>query len=514
MTKRVLIVANHYPPNFIGGAEIVAHRQALLLSQSGWDVRVFAGEMVGPKELMDYPPLRREIYDGLDVYRLRYVHEHIGGDFYDAKKARVFRRVLESFAPDVVHFHNITGLGVNLIADAEAFGAKLVVTLHDYWGFCFKNVLLRNDLSPCHDFEACHLCLRSAPMPDEQLPIRLRRDYVMTCLERADAFIAPSRALAVNYQRAGLDGARIEVMSAGIDLASIPPRRREPSDSVTFLCSAHLGDHKGIRQLVAALRQLWQRQELRGRWRIKIAGHGVLRQFLADAIADAGMGSAVELLGHLKRDELLACLHDIDATVLPSIWPENEPVTVLEAIASGAAVIASRVGGVPDLIEHGVNGLLYEARDPAALTDAMAELILSPERLAAFSSANLDRRPRLDERRAGEKIIALYERPAPARKSDSVIVACGVIEPRNGVIESIERAPALVGGRRLRFIWSRWGTPAMLAGAKRFWLWRLGRNPSRWRPAFTNFWKLRFVRDFKATELAGDEPSSCRERLS
>ncbi len=514
MTKRVLIVANHYPPNVIGGAEIVAHRQALLLSQAGWEVCVFAGEMVGPKELAECAPLRRETFDGLDVYRLRYVHEHIGGDFYDAKKGRIFRGVLGSFAPDVVHFHNVTGLGVNLIADAEDFGAKVVVTLHDYWGFCFKNVLLRNDLSLCHDFESCHACLRSAPMPDEQLPIRLRRDYVMSCLERADAYIAPSRALALNYQRAGLEGARIEVMSAGIDLASITPRPREPSAEVTFLCSAHLGDHKGIRQLVAALRQLWEREELRGRWRMKIAGHGVLRPFLEDAIATAGLGSAVQLLGHVKREELLACLAAIDVTVLPSIWPENEPVTVLEAIASGAAVIASRVGGVPDLVEHGVNGLLYESRDPAALASAMADMILSPERLGEFSRANLERRSHLDERRAGEKIIALYERPAPARKSESVIIACGVMEPRNGAMESIERAPSVVGGRRLRFIWSRWGTPAMLANAKRFWLWRLGRNPSRWRPAFANFWKLRFVRDFKAAELASDEQTSCRERLS
>jgi glycosyltransferase involved in cell wall biosynthesis len=503
MTKRVLIVSSHYPPNVVGGAEIVAHRQAKLLQRAGWEICVIAGEILPSERIDDMAP-QGEIFDGLQVYRLGYPHEHQGANFFDAKRERIFKRMLETYAPQVVHFHNMTGLGVNLIVAAKEFGAKVVVTLHDYWGFCFKNVLLRNDLSPCDDFDACHRCLRSAPMPLDQLPIRLRRDYVMTCLEQADAYVAPSRMLAANYRRAGLDGARIEVMSAGIDLDSIEPRRRQPPSTVRFLCSAHLGDHKGVRQLAEALRLLWGRQDLRNRWEIKIAGHGALRPFLSNAIMAAGMEASVKLLGHVKRAELLSHLDKSDVSILPSIWPENEPVSVLEAIASGAALIASRVGGVPDLIEHGVNGLLYEARDPDALAAAMAELIISPERITIFSGVNLDRRKRIDERATGEKLIALYERPEPPREFESIIVACGLNQPRNSTIDSIERAPATIGGRRLRFLWSRWGTPALLTKARRFWLWRLGHEPRRWGAAAPTLWRLGFARKFDARELAHD----------
>ncbi len=485
MTERVLIVCNHYPPNFVGGAEIVAHRQGKMLRQAGWDVRVFAGELIRTQIPVGDPPVRQDHYDGLDITRLRYHPTHIGTDFFNLGNGVQFDRVLADFRPDVVHFHNVTGLGANLIPLAKRSGAKVVVTLHDYWGFCLKNVLLRRNLSLCQDFEECHLCAKTVATPDGDLPARLRRDFVMSCLDQADFYISPSRTLAANYARAGLGVDRIETISSGIDLSAIEPRPRLGGTGapIRFLCSSHLGEHKGIPQLAEALKLLWARKPLRGRWEMQIAGHGHLDAFLRETVEEAGLQSAVALLGRVTREELLARLGGVDVVVLASIWPENEPVTLLEGIASGAGLIASRVGGVADLVEHRVNGLLYDARDPAALAAAMEELIVDADQLATFSRANLQLRPRFDEANAGARIDAIYRRPAPARAAAETIIVCGLAAPSARTIESIERAPAILDGRRLRLFWSRWAEAETLERAKRFWIFRFGWSFFRWRAA-------------------------------
>jgi len=504
MTKRLLIVGNHYPPNFVGGAEIVAHRHAKLLQGAGWEVRVFAGQLIATDEPVGKRALRQEHYDGLDIVRLRYHPTHIGTDFYDPEKALLFADVLGEYQPNVVHFHNVTGLGANLIPLAKETGVKVVVTLHDYWGFCLKNVLLRHDLSLCHNFDECHLCLKSVATSDGDLPIRLRRDYVMSCLDQADIFISPSKGLAANYARSGLGADRIEIISSGIDLSAIAPRARglgEAGAPIRFLCSSHLGEHKGIRQLAEALKLLWARRELRGRWEMQIAGPGQLESFLRETLAAAGLDKTVSLLRHIARDNLLARLREADVLVLASIWPENEPVTLLEGIASGAALIASRVGGVVDLVEHDVNGLLYEARDPSALAAAMAEMIVDPNRLAAFSRVNLQRRPAIDEAHAGAKIDAIYQRSILARAHDDAIVVCGLASPTRKTVESLERTPAQLNGERLRFIWWRWAAAEPLARAKQFWIWRLGWNPLRWSAARSWLGKARVAKTFNVNDI-------------
>ena len=180
---RVLIVSSHYPPHFAGGAEIVAHRQARSLLQLGWEVKVFAGRPDAPRVSEPELALEREDFDGLEVLRTSSTLNDTGANFFSLSHATLFEGVARDFAPDVVHCHNLVGLGVNLIGASKRTGARTIVTLHDYWGFCFKGILLRNDLSLCDDHDACHVCLPALATEDGMLPIRLRRDYIMSELQ-------------------------------------------------------------------------------------------------------------------------------------------------------------------------------------------------------------------------------------------------------------------------------------------------------------------------------------------
>jgi glycosyltransferase involved in cell wall biosynthesis len=453
---RVLIVCSHYPPLLGGGAEIVAHRQAKRLQGLGWDVKVFAGRQDAPRVSRSELVLEREEFDGLEVFRTFGMFNDPGVNFFSPDHAILFERVVREFAPDVVHCHNLVGLGVNLIGVSKRMGARTIVTLHDYWGFCFKNVLLRNDLSLCDDHDACHACLPTIATEDGALPIRLRRDYIMSELRKADAYIAPSRGLAGNYTRAGLDPAKISVFSAGVDLEHFPPRRRTPSATRRFLCCAHLGEHKGMLVLLHALHRLWDDTRLRGRWTLTIAGHGHLDASLRAELASAGLDAAVTMVGHVPRDALTAEVGQADVVMLPSIWPENEPVSLLEGLASGAALLVSAIGGNVDIVEDGVNGLTYPSRDPLALAAAMKTLIDDPELIPRFSAENLRRRPALDEAGPARRIETLYSSSDASWPSREVIVECGSSLPGRIAMRNVLKIPLALAGRRVRLVWWRW----------------------------------------------------------
>ena len=111
------------------------------------------------------------------------------------------------------------------------------------------------------------------------------------------------------------------------------------------------------------------------RLRVLVAGHGPLREGLEAHIRERGLAGIVTLLG--RRRDVPALLAAFDVAVNSSDF-EGTPLAVLEYMAAGKAIVATRVGGVPDLIEHGTHGLLVDRRDPAALARATAELLRNP----------------------------------------------------------------------------------------------------------------------------------------
>ncbi len=472
--RRILIVSNFYPPAAIGGAEVVAARQARALSDAGHLLAVFAGAPAG--DALEPGALERaEDPDGrFTVFRVGHISLDPEDNFFRPEVARRFAAVLAYFDPEIVHFHNVAGLGVNLIPLAKAHGARVALTLHDHWGFCFKNTRLRNDLALCHDFEDCALCRsRMATGNGPALPVRLRRDYVAWCVGHADHLISPSRYMAETYDGAGLLTRPVEAISNGIDLDAVPvPPARISRAPLQFVCAAYLGVHKGIPQLLEAAERLAAISELGGHWHLTIAGHGDLAGALESDIASGRFAGSVTYVGRLSRTEMLALLGRSDAVVLPSIWPENEPVTMLEAIASGVAQIATRIGGNVDLVEDGKSGLLVEPGDGPGLAAAMERLIRDPDLARRFGDRNLARREAFDEAATVERLVALYERPASAASREELLVICAG-EPSGRQLDlMMHRFHVAEAERcRVRFVWHGWIGADGWSAAALLWMW-------------------------------------------
>ena len=126
---------------------------------------------------------------------------------------------------------------------------------------------------------------------------------------------------------------------------------------------------------------------------LRLAGDGDERSALEARVATLGLGDRVEFLGALGRDEVLALFRRADAAILSSAW-ENFPHTVVEALAVGTPVIATAVGGVPEIVTDGENGLLVPPGDPAAFAAAVRRFFAEPElreRLRSAAAPSVER---------------------------------------------------------------------------------------------------------------------------
>jgi glycosyltransferase involved in cell wall biosynthesis len=104
---------------------------------------------------------------------------------------------------------------------------------------------------------------------------------------------------------------------------------------------------------------------------LTVVGDGSARGALERLAQELRVESHITFTGWLDHDQVGKYMDDAVALVIPSIWPENFPTVVLEALAAGTPVIGSRVGGIPELVTDGETGLLIEPRDASALAAAL-----------------------------------------------------------------------------------------------------------------------------------------------
>jgi glycosyltransferase involved in cell wall biosynthesis len=199
--------------------------------------------------------------------------------------------------------------------------------------------------------------------------LRATRDRA---LRRALHVFCPSaylRDLALGW---GLDPARVSVLAnPAPELPLLPAKdelRRELGfDGTTLVFAGRLGPQKALGTLLQALVDVPDA-------RLVVAGDGPEREPLEGLARTLELDGRVSFLGAVSRDRVLRLFGAADACVLPSAW-ENLPHTVVEALAVGCPVIATSVGGVPEVVRDGENGLLVPPGDPGALASAIARLL-------------------------------------------------------------------------------------------------------------------------------------------
>jgi glycosyltransferase involved in cell wall biosynthesis len=291
--------------------------------------------------------------------------------------------LIDATQPDLVHCHNIYHqLTPSIIGAAKRRGVPVVLTLHDYKPICPVYTRLRHGepCSRCIDQSFInvlrHRCAdgsvsRSALLYAEAVVQRFLRNY-----EKLDAVIAPSRFMRDAVTRSRFASDRVHVIYNGIDTEQQHPTTHNEGYALYL---GRLSAEKGVETLLAAHASIADRVPLR------IAGSGPLEHELRARYP------RVQFLGQVGGDTLAAALRAAGMIVVPSQWYENCPMSVLEAMGYGKAVIASDIGGIPELVVHRETGLLFPPGDRDALNQCLVELSNNPMLQARYGAAGRQR---------------------------------------------------------------------------------------------------------------------------
>lgn len=398
---RILICSNLFPPHSVGGSEVVAYKQGSVLRRIGHDVRVFAGRLGPPRQRYRVTTETRDFH----TTWMSITPEDLGGHaqrLVNADAEREFSRVLDEFRPDVVHFHNVTGLSIAVIAACRRRGIPTVMTLHDYWGVCFKNLMIKNDGSLCatggFDCLGCAEVLAGAPL----LPSPVRNGHILLALRTVDRFISPSHYLAERFAANGLPADRMHVIRNGIDFERFgaAPRRNGGNGGFTIGYIGQLIKHKGVEILLRSLAFMSEDIQL------IVVGDGEQGGHLRELCRELDLDRRVTFAGLVDNRRIAKFYEKMDVVIVPSVWPENSPVVITEAMASGIPVVASDIGGIPELVEDGITGFLIPPRNIRALAERVEYLHAHPEERRQMGAKATER---IREHELGQQVAEVLE---------------------------------------------------------------------------------------------------------
>ena len=372
---KVLLVNKFYFPH--GGSETYFFQVEELLKKKGHSVSIFSTRDPRNKECaqsrffvekIDYN--RRDIPLGQKVrFGARLLYS------FDA--ARKMDALLKKVKPDVAHLHNICHqISPSILPVLKRHGVPIVQTLHDFKLVCPSYRML----SPEGICERCYgnryynvirqRCVKGSLAFSVLLCLEAYFHRAIRIYDRVDLFIASSQFYKDKLVSFGVDARRIRVLPNFVQPDERPSYR---SDGYALFCG-RLGSEKGVLTLVKAA-------ERAPDIRLIIAGSGseesAIRQYLT-----AKKMRNVELVGFVSGQAKRELMRGACFFVVPSEWYENCSLSIHEAIAYGKPVVGARIGGIPEQVKSGYNGLLFEPGNAEDLRDKMQYLVSHPEEVS------------------------------------------------------------------------------------------------------------------------------------
>jgi glycogen(starch) synthase len=349
---RILILASSYHPH-IGGVETVVRDLATGLRISG--DRVLVVTNLWPRTL---PFI--EIVDGVTVVRLPMVIPGDSVGIGTLVKRFVTRIVLTCamllFRPTVINIQCVGPNGYWGKQLVDEYGTPLVVSTHG---------------ERTNDSSGFYLSVQNA-------------DRYSELITTSDAVVCVSEVSATeSVNDFGLCAEKVSIIPNAILVGGVPFNTGHRPIDISFV--GRLVPEKGVDVLIRAVARL---SEAFPNIRVRIVGEGPCRNQLEMLVLELGLTTNVELTGQLNRDSVIQVLTNSKILALPS-RKESFGLVLLEAANAGCAVVATSTGGIPSIVEHGVNGLLFDIEADEQLEEHLANLlsdeVLRHELVSRFS---------------------------------------------------------------------------------------------------------------------------------
>jgi len=281
--------------------------------------------------------------------------------------AACVRRAVREFRPDVV----VVNMFAHHLSPSALFalrGVATVLLVTDYKCVCPIGSKLLPDGALCEE-NAGLVCWRNGCvnglhwLRDQPRYLRIRSG-----LRGVARVVACSAWVRDELARNGIDS---EVVRLPVPHAQGALFHRRPASDAVFLFVGRLDREKGVALLLRAFARVRDRFASA---RLRIAGHGPLREHLEGIARARGVAHAVEFCGWLSAEAVEQQLTDAWALVVPSLWAEPLGLVAVEAVTHGVPVVASALGGLAEVVEDGVSGLLFPNNDEDALVDRLSSI--------------------------------------------------------------------------------------------------------------------------------------------
>jgi glycosyltransferase involved in cell wall biosynthesis len=404
-----LLVANKFF-YLKGGAETVMFDEIDLMKRYKVDVIEFS--MADPRNRSSkYAPYfvsPKDYRSASWVSRLRSAFSLV----HSREAVNKMSRLIRDEMPDILHCHNIYHqLTPSIIKAASLVRIPIVLTLHDYKIICPVYTRLSNGevCTKCSNgrYEAllAQRCADGSIVRSGLLWAEARFHAAAGNYRRVDRFIAPSRFMRDAVVPL-LGESKVVYIPNGVDTSRIEPSRQ---DEGFVLYLGRLSPEKGVETLLRA------HAADGAAWRLVIVGSGPLLKDLRSRFP------LVEFTGHLTGEDLAKRLREASVIVVPSEWQENNPLSILEAMAHAKPIVASHIGGIPELVRHGQTGLLFESKNTQQLSSQIKTMLNDPDLRKKFGNeARKIAEAEYSLERHGAAVLSLYENLAASTRVSRV----------------------------------------------------------------------------------------------
>jgi len=405
---RILHLVHQYMPEHVGGTELYTRWLTQALSQRGHEITIFyrrSAEGAGQEHRLEEGVNVWTAWNGLQSPVRRFL-----ATFGDSSMERAFECVLEETNPDLVHIEHLMGLPVALIRSIQRQGLPYIITLWDFWWVCANAQLLTNYSQQVCDGPQMYLNCARCALARSKLPgfwpvlplmaglLACRNHLLHQVMQAADRLVAPTEFVRRWYVAHNAPTENLLTILPGLDYTPVVPRQRSDG-MVRFAYIGGLSWQKGVHILIEAL------NEIRGAWELWVAGDESFDPAYVASLHERAT-SSVRFLGRLTREEVWETLAKVDVVLVSSLWYETFSFIISEAFASGAPVVASRLGPLADRIRDGVDGFLVPPGDVSAWREVLQRLVDERDLLARLR-ANVRFPMTLEEH--ADQIEALYQ---------------------------------------------------------------------------------------------------------
>lgn len=362
--KILLVNKFHY---LKGGSEKYYFELANLLKEKGHQIAFFS--------MKD----ERNIHTGDKEYFVKPIDLNSGSKLeainviYSKENKKKMEEALDDFKPDIVHINNFQRqLSESIVEAAYKRHIPIVFTAHDLQAICPAISMLDSKNNIC---ELCLKgkyinCIKKKCIKNSNLKSLLgaiegkyyRMHNVYT--KKIAHIITPSAFYKAKLEEDGIDSNKITAIINFVDLENY---NLECQDEGYALYVGRLSKEKGILNLIKAFESLRE-------YKLYIAGEGSEKETIMKMIKDNQLNKNIKLLGYLKQDKVKEYIRKASFVVVPSIWYENCPYSVIETLAIGKPIVGANIGGIPELVKNEETGLVYKYDDVQELAEKMKKL--------------------------------------------------------------------------------------------------------------------------------------------